>query len=40
MNNEKTAQVNWYYDINDPEILELGEILAGRIKIPFNFIRY
>jgi len=40
MSEERSAQVNWYYDVNDPEILELGEILAGRIKIPFNFNKY
>ncbi len=33
-------KLNWYYDQNDPEILELGEILAGRLKINFNFIKY
>jgi hypothetical protein len=36
---KRSAQINWYYDDNDPEILEIGEILAGRVKIPFEFIK-
>jgi len=36
---KKSIKVNWYYDINDPEILEIGEILAGRVKAPFHFIK-
>jgi hypothetical protein len=36
--NKKSVQINWYYDMNDPEILEVGEILAGRIKVPFEFV--
>jgi len=36
---KKSIQINWFYDINDPEILEIGEILAGRIKLPFSFIK-
>jgi hypothetical protein len=37
---KKTILVNWYYDPLDPEMLELGEILGGRMKIHFNFIKY
>lgn len=37
---DKSFRIDWYYDPNDPEILELGEIFAGRIKIPCNFIQY
>lgn len=37
---KKTVSLKWYYDIHDPEILEIGEILGGRIKIPFKFIQY
>ncbi len=36
---KKSIKVNWYYEINDPEILEIGEILAGRVKAPFSFIK-
>ncbi len=32
--------VNWYFDYDDPEILELGEIIQSKIGIPFNFIEY
>jgi hypothetical protein len=39
-NKSRTISLNWYYDINDPEILELGEVLGGRINIPFNFIQF
>lgn len=31
--------VNWYYEMNDPELLELGEIMDGRLGLDFNFIR-
>ncbi len=36
---QKSIHLNWHYDDNDPEILEVGEILAGRLKIPFNYIQ-
>lgn len=32
--------VNWYFDYDDPEILELGEIIQGKMGMPFNFIEY
>ncbi len=32
--------VNWYFDYDDPEILELGEIIQSKIGIPFNFVEY
>ena len=35
----KTITLNWYYDPKDPEIFKLGEILSGRLKIPFTFIQ-
>ena len=34
----KMVVVNWYFDFNDPEILELGEILQSKINIEFKFI--
>lgn len=41
LNSDKSSiKVFWHYDSNDPEILELGEILGGRIKIPFEFVGY
>ncbi len=40
INQQKSVMVLWYYDVNDPEILEIGEILAGRLQVPFNFILY
>jgi hypothetical protein len=30
--------LNWYYKNNDTEILELGEILCSKIKIPCKFM--
>ncbi|HYW95389.1 MAG TPA: SiaC family regulatory phosphoprotein [Bacteroidales bacterium] len=35
-----SAVVNWYFDYDDPEILELGEIIQSKIGIPFNFNEY
>lgn len=32
--------VKWYYDIEDPEILELGEIINSKLDIEFEFIDY
>ena len=32
--------VNWYYEMDDPELLELGEIMDTRLKLEFNFIKY
>jgi len=32
--------VNWYFEMNDPELLELGEIMDGRLGLEFNFIKY
>lgn len=30
--------INWYIENNDPEILELGNILDNRINFTFNYI--
>ena len=35
-----TLNINWYYEPDDPELLELGEIMAGRLGLEFNFIQY
>ena len=32
--------INWHYEIDDPELLELGEIMSGRIGMEFNFVKY
>jgi hypothetical protein len=33
-------KVKWYYDIDDPEILELGEIIDSKLDAEFEFIDY
>ncbi len=38
LSKEKKVKVNWFYDFNDPEILELGEIIHSKVKIDFKFI--
>jgi hypothetical protein len=37
---EKEVVVNFYFEFDDPELLELGEIMEGRLGIKFNFIEY
>ena len=37
---EKEVAVNFYFEFDDPELLELGEIMEGRLGIKFNFIEY
>jgi hypothetical protein len=32
--------VNWHYDYEDPEILELGEIIQSKLNTDFRFIEY
>jgi len=36
----KDVAVNFYFEFDDPELLELGEIMEGRLGIKFNFIEY
>ncbi len=36
----KEMAVNFYFEFDDPELLELGEIMEGRLGIKFNFIEY
>lgn len=36
----KKIRLNWYFDIDDPEILELGEIIQSKLDIEFSFIEY
>lgn len=39
-NFEENVVVNWYFEFDDPELLEVGEIMEGRLKLKFNFIEY
>lgn len=32
--------VNWYFEFDDPELLEVGEIMETRLKLKFNFVEY
>ena len=32
------AEINWYYENDDAEMMELGEFVQQRIKLPFNLI--
>lgn len=34
----KKLTINWYFDFDDPEILELGEIIQSRLSLEFNFV--
>jgi hypothetical protein len=38
INNDHGVSVNWYVENNDPEILELGEILESKVRFKFNYI--
>ena len=38
INNDRGVDVNWHVENNDPEILELGEILEGKLKFKFHYI--
>ncbi len=33
-----TLAVDWFFEFDDPEILELGEIIQSKVGIEFNFI--
>jgi hypothetical protein len=35
---EKRVVVNWYYEFDDPELLEVGEIMQTRLGLNFNFV--
>ena len=37
---EDRLMVNWYFEYDDPELLEVGEIMEGRLKIKFNYIEH
>ncbi len=37
---EESVLVNWYFEFDDPELLEVGEIMEARLKLKFNFVEY
>ena len=37
---EDKVVVNWYFEFDDPELLEVGEIMEGRLKIKFNYVEF
>jgi hypothetical protein len=37
---EENVIVNWHFEFDDPELLEVGEIMEGRLKLKFNFIEF
>jgi len=37
---DHTLTVNWYYTYGDFEMLELGEIIQGRLKMQFRFYEF
>ena len=37
---EENVTVNWHFEFDDPEMLEIGEIMEGRLKLKFNFIEF
>lgn len=32
--------VKWHFEFDDPELLELGEIMEGRLGLKFNYVEY
>ncbi len=39
INKEYSVIINWHIENDDPEIMELGNILDNRISLEFNFIQ-
>ncbi|MFW5820293.1 MAG: DUF1987 domain-containing protein [Bacteroidota bacterium] len=37
---KKKLNISWHYDLDDPEILELGEIIESKLNLQFNFVEY
>lgn len=35
-----TILVNWYYEYGDVEMLELGEVIQGRLEMEFTYIEH
>jgi len=34
------VNVKWYFELDDPELLEIGEIIESRLKLNFDYIEY
>lgn len=34
------VMVHWYFEFDDPELLEVGEIMEARLKLKFNFVEF
>jgi len=32
--------VNWHFEFDDPELLEVGEIMEARLGVKFNYVEY
>ena len=39
LSKSKKLQLNWYYEVDDPEILELGEIIQAKMRMDFVFVK-
>ena len=37
INSQNKLELNWYYEKDDPEVLELGEIMQSKLGVDFNF---
>lgn len=35
-----SVNINWYFEFDDPELLEIGEIMEARLDTKFNFIEH
>ena len=38
--NGTQVPVNWYYDVEDTDMLEIGEDYSDLLDLDFNFIEY
>jgi hypothetical protein len=38
-NKKKNLVINWYYKVDDEDMLEKGTFFSSVLKVPFNFIR-
>ena len=39
-NYKEHVTINWHFEFDDPEMLEIGEIMEGRLKLKFNYIEF
>lgn len=39
ISNQANVQIHWYYENQDDDIREIGEILAEQLKLPFRFFK-